>query len=49
MKIFIPKHLRNLTVVDQLAKLLSAYNSEKVEEKLSSDGINQDKCTDPVK
>lgn len=49
MKIFIPKHLRNLTVVDQLAKLLSAYNSEKVGEKLSSDGINQDKCTDPVK
>jgi hypothetical protein len=49
MKIFIPNHLRDLVVVDQLAKLLTAYNAEKTDKETAADGINQDKCIDPVK
>lgn len=50
MKIFIPKHLRKLTVVNQLAEMISAYNRSKSSEvSESTEGINQEKSVDPVK
>lgn len=52
MKIFIPKHLRNLVVVNQLAEMISAYNRikrENTEVLENMEGINQEKSLDPVK
>lgn len=43
MKIFIPSHLRTLTVVDQLAKMVTAYSESK------SANSSIEETTDPVK